>query len=67
MCIVRCRLVAGPRVGLAEVVLKYLFAEFEIDLSQQELCRLGEAVHIEPGIRSNRSPRAQPRPDCQQG
>ena len=41
---------AEPRVGLAEVVLKYRFAEFEIDLSQQELRRLGEAVHIEPQV-----------------
>ena len=28
----------------------YRFAEFEIDLSQQELRRLGEAVHIEPQV-----------------
>jgi TolB-like protein/DNA-binding winged helix-turn-helix (wHTH) protein len=33
-----------------EVVLKYQFAGFEIDLSQQELRRLGEAVHIEPQV-----------------
>ena len=42
---------AEPRTGSAEVVLKYRFAEFEIDLSRQELRRLGEAVHavhIEP-------------------
>ena len=32
------------------MVLKYQFAEFEIDLSQQELRRLGEAVHIEPQV-----------------
>jgi TolB-like protein/DNA-binding winged helix-turn-helix (wHTH) protein len=32
------------------VVLKYQFSEFEIDLSQQELRRLGEAVHIEPQV-----------------
>jgi TolB-like protein/DNA-binding winged helix-turn-helix (wHTH) protein/Flp pilus assembly protein TadD len=32
------------------VVLKYQFTEFEIDLSQQELRRLGEAVHIEPQV-----------------
>jgi TolB-like protein/DNA-binding winged helix-turn-helix (wHTH) protein len=32
------------------VVLQYRFAEFEIDLSQQELRRLGEAVHIEPQV-----------------
>lgn len=32
------------------MVLKYRFAEFEIDLSQQELRRLGEAVHIEPQV-----------------
>jgi len=32
------------------VVLKYRFAEFEIDLSQQELRRRGEAVHIEPQV-----------------
>ena len=41
---------AGPRVGLTEVVSKYRFTEFEIDLSQQELRRLGEAVHIEPQV-----------------
>ena len=39
-----------PCVGLAKVVLKYRFADFEIDLSQQELRRLGEAVHIEPQV-----------------
>jgi TolB-like protein/DNA-binding winged helix-turn-helix (wHTH) protein len=33
-----------------EVVLKYQFTEFEIDLSQQELRRLGQAVHIEPQV-----------------
>src|SRR6185436_19666108 len=33
-----------------EVVLKYQFAEFEIDLSQQELRRLGEYIHIEPQV-----------------
>ena len=32
------------------MVLKYRFAEFEIDLSQQELRRRGEAVHIEPQV-----------------
>jgi TolB-like protein/DNA-binding winged helix-turn-helix (wHTH) protein len=32
------------------VVLKYRFTEFEIDLSQQELRRLGAAVHIEPQV-----------------
>jgi TolB-like protein/DNA-binding winged helix-turn-helix (wHTH) protein len=32
------------------VVSKYRFTEFEIDLSQQELRRLGEAVHIEPQV-----------------
>lgn len=32
------------------MVLKYQFSEFEIDLSQQELRRLGEAVHIEPQV-----------------
>ena len=32
------------------MVLKYQFTEFEIDLSQQELRRLGEAVHIEPQV-----------------
>jgi DNA-binding winged helix-turn-helix (wHTH) protein len=41
---------AEPRVGLAKVVSKYQFAEFEIDLSQQELRRLGAAVHIEPQV-----------------
>ena len=30
--------------------MKYRFAEFEIDLNQQELRRLGEAVHIEPQV-----------------
>jgi TolB-like protein/DNA-binding winged helix-turn-helix (wHTH) protein len=30
--------------------MKYRFAEFEIDLSHQELCRLGEPVHIEPQV-----------------
>ena len=30
--------------------MKYRFAEFEIDLSRQELCRLGEPVHIEPQV-----------------
>ena len=30
--------------------MKYRFAEFEIDLSQQELRRLGEPVHIEPQV-----------------
>ena len=34
----------------ASVVLKYQFTEFEIDLGQQELRRLGEAVHIEPQV-----------------
>lgn len=32
------------------MVLKYRFAEFEIDLGQQELRRLGQAVHIEPQV-----------------
>jgi TolB-like protein/DNA-binding winged helix-turn-helix (wHTH) protein len=32
------------------VVLQYRFAEFEIDLSRQELRRLGESVHIEPQV-----------------
>jgi TolB-like protein/DNA-binding winged helix-turn-helix (wHTH) protein len=32
------------------VVSKYRFTEFEIDLSQQELRRLGEALHIEPQV-----------------
>ena len=32
------------------MVLKYQFSEFEIDLSQQELRRLGQAVHIEPQV-----------------
>src|ERR1044072_7945785 len=30
--------------------MQYRFAEFEIDLSQQELRRSGEAVHIEPQL-----------------
>jgi len=30
--------------------VKYRFAEFEIDLSQHELRRLGESVHIEPQV-----------------
>ena len=30
--------------------MKYSFAEFVIDLNQQELRRLGEAVHIEPQV-----------------
>jgi TolB-like protein/DNA-binding winged helix-turn-helix (wHTH) protein len=30
--------------------MKYRFAEFEIDLSRQELFRLGEPVHIEPQV-----------------
>jgi TolB-like protein/DNA-binding winged helix-turn-helix (wHTH) protein len=30
--------------------VQYRFAEYEIDLSQQELRRLGEAVHIEPQV-----------------
>ena len=30
--------------------MQYRFAEFEIDLSQQELRRLGLAVHIEPQV-----------------
>ena len=32
------------------MVLKYRFADFEIDLGQQELRRLGAAVHIEPQV-----------------
>ena len=45
-------MVAGRRVASAstEVVVQYRFAEFEIDLSQQELRRLGESVHIEPQV-----------------
>jgi TolB-like protein/DNA-binding winged helix-turn-helix (wHTH) protein len=50
MCFVNRRLATGPRVGLTEVVSKYRFADFEIDLGQQELRRLGEAVHIEPQV-----------------
>src|SRR3954451_3054874 len=30
--------------------MQYRFAEFEIDLSQQELRRSGESVHIEPQV-----------------
>src|SRR5215217_2870334 len=30
--------------------MKYRFAEFEIDLGQQELRRLSEPVHIEPQV-----------------
>ena len=30
--------------------MKYRFAEFVIDLNQQELRRMGEAVHIEPQV-----------------
>src|SRR6188508_600666 len=30
--------------------MKYTFSEFEIDLNQQELRRLGQAVHIEPQV-----------------
>jgi TolB-like protein/DNA-binding winged helix-turn-helix (wHTH) protein len=30
--------------------VQYRFADYEIDLSQQELRRLGEAVHIEPQV-----------------
>src|SRR4051795_7071278 len=30
--------------------MQYRFAEFEIDLSQQELRRLGKSVHIEPQV-----------------
>ena len=30
--------------------MKYQFSEFEIDLSRQELRRLGESVHIEPQV-----------------
>src|SRR6188508_1038902 len=30
--------------------MKYTFSEFEIDLGQQELRRLGEAIHIEPQV-----------------
>ncbi|HEX2633524.1 MAG TPA: winged helix-turn-helix domain-containing protein, partial [Bradyrhizobium sp.] len=39
-----------PDIGITKVVLKYQFSEFEIDLNQQELRRLGEAVHIEPQV-----------------
>ena len=37
-------------MGITEVVSKYQFSEFEIDLGQQELRRLGEAVRIEPQV-----------------
>src|SRR5215207_9612616 len=30
--------------------MKYRFAEFEMDLDQQELRQLGEPVHIEPQV-----------------
>ena len=30
--------------------MQYRFSDFELDLSQQELRRLGEAVHIEPQV-----------------
>ncbi|MBR0831467.1 winged helix-turn-helix domain-containing protein [Bradyrhizobium manausense] len=30
--------------------MKYQFAEFEVDLSQQELRRRGESIHIEPQV-----------------
>src|SRR6266511_4333847 len=44
-------MVAGPRTASTmEVVVQYRFAEFEIDLSQHELRRLGESVHIEPQV-----------------
>src|SRR6476646_1361965 len=45
-------MVAEPRIGIYinEVVMKYRFAEFEIDLSQNEMRRLGESVHIEPQV-----------------
>src|SRR6185369_1944952 len=45
-------MVAGSRIALAsaEVEMQYRFAEFEIDVSQQELRRLGLAVHIEPQV-----------------
>jgi TolB-like protein/DNA-binding winged helix-turn-helix (wHTH) protein len=47
-----CLMFAGAWIALAsaEVVMQYRFAEFELDLSQQELRRLGEAVHIEPQV-----------------
>jgi TolB-like protein/DNA-binding winged helix-turn-helix (wHTH) protein len=41
-------MVAG--IGIKEVVLRYRFAEFEIDISQQELRRKGVSVHIEPQV-----------------
>src|SRR3954471_23877299 len=33
-----------------EVVMKYRFSDFEIDLSQHELRRAGVSVHIEPQV-----------------
>src|ERR1700742_3979765 len=33
-----------------EAALKYRFAEFEIDMDQQELRRGGEFVHVEPQV-----------------
>ncbi|MBR1274732.1 winged helix-turn-helix domain-containing tetratricopeptide repeat protein [Bradyrhizobium sp. AUGA SZCCT0283] len=38
------------RITSVGVVMQYRFAEFELDLSQQELRRLGESVHIEPQV-----------------
>src|SRR3954470_14553218 len=37
-------------VASTEVVMKYRFADFEVDLSQQELRREGVSVHIEPQV-----------------
>src|SRR4051794_15538274 len=37
-------------VASTEVVMKYRFADFEVDLSQHELRRSGESVHIEPQV-----------------
>ena len=33
-----------------EVVMKYRFSDFEIDLNQHELRREGVSVHIEPQV-----------------
>src|ERR1700754_4052016 len=37
-------------VASTRVVMLYRFADFEIDLSQQELRRLGTSIHIEPQV-----------------
>src|SRR3954469_6424896 len=37
-------------VASTEVVMKYRFADFEVDLSQHELRRKGASVHIEPQV-----------------